>query len=157
MAYPSGSSSEEEPLDTPDPIPEAEHHNLSVHTSDMETPSTKGYIMSLLEHTQNIFRADLDILREEQTAITDWINATKEDVSSLTQHQQGTVKKSRALRPHTRLCRSDWMPWMMRDGATILDLEGSMKQSQTVNCHTSPDEYSQLSFPLSRLKLVQEK
>ncbi|CAH2274330.1 Hypothetical predicted protein [Pelobates cultripes] len=62
-------------------------------TGDRGAPATKGDIMDLMVHLRAFFRADLPLVQEEVTAVTEQIRATEEDITSLTQTQAGTSEQ----------------------------------------------------------------
>ncbi|CAH2324221.1 Hypothetical predicted protein [Pelobates cultripes] len=58
-------SSDEDPLDSPDAIPEADDPFSAVQLGDLGAPATKGDILGLLKHLRTWFRTDMALLREE--------------------------------------------------------------------------------------------
>ncbi|CAH2315581.1 Hypothetical predicted protein [Pelobates cultripes] len=80
-----GYSSEEDPLDSPDTIPEADDPFSAIQVGDLGAPATKGDILGLLKNLRTWFRTDIALLREEVTAVTDRVKATEEDISSIAQ------------------------------------------------------------------------
>ncbi|CAH2292708.1 Hypothetical predicted protein [Pelobates cultripes] len=82
-----GLSSDEDPLDSPEAIPEADDPFSAVQLGDLGAPATKGDILGLLKHLRTWFRTDMALLREEVTAVTDRVKATEEDITSMAQCQ----------------------------------------------------------------------
>ncbi|CAH2274358.1 Hypothetical predicted protein [Pelobates cultripes] len=87
---PQSSSSDEETLDAPDPIPEATDPISSLAMGDLRAPATKGDILNIL---QNLFHSDMAILQEEVTAVTGRVRIAKEDLTAMTERQQATEEK----------------------------------------------------------------
>ncbi|CAH2300452.1 Hypothetical predicted protein [Pelobates cultripes] len=92
-----GLSSEEDPLDSPDAIPEVDDPFSAIQLGDVGAPAIKGDILSLLKHLRTFFRTDIAVLREEVTAITDRVKATEEDISSMAQCQLGPTEQIQQL------------------------------------------------------------
>ncbi|CAH2248851.1 Hypothetical predicted protein [Pelobates cultripes] len=67
------SSSEEDLVDAPDAKPGAEQPVIYLQLENRGALATKGDIMNLV-----VFRADLAVVREELTAITDRVKATEQ-------------------------------------------------------------------------------
>ncbi|CAH2224664.1 Hypothetical predicted protein [Pelobates cultripes] len=88
-----GLSSEEDPLDSPDAIPEADDPFSAIQLGDLGAPATKRDILGLLKHLRTWFRTDIAMLREEVTAITDRVKATEEDISCTAQCQSGATER----------------------------------------------------------------
>ncbi|CAH2293395.1 Hypothetical predicted protein [Pelobates cultripes] len=92
-----GLSSEEDPLDSPDAIPEADDPFSTIQVGDLGAPATKGDILGLLKHLHTWFRTDIALLREEVKAVTNRVKATEEDISSIAQQQTGATEQIRQL------------------------------------------------------------
>ncbi|CAH2274428.1 Hypothetical predicted protein [Pelobates cultripes] len=92
-----GHSSEEDPLDSPDAIPEADDPFSAIQVGDLGAPATKGDILGLLKHLRTWFRTDIALLREEVMAVTDRVKATEEDISSIAQRQTSATEQIRQL------------------------------------------------------------
>ncbi|CAH2221736.1 Hypothetical predicted protein [Pelobates cultripes] len=74
---PQSSSSEEETLDAPDPIPEATDPVSSLAMGDLRAPATK----------------DMAILQEEVTAVTGRVRVAEEDITAVAERQQAMEEK----------------------------------------------------------------
>ncbi|CAH2276582.1 Hypothetical predicted protein [Pelobates cultripes] len=92
-----GLSSDVDPLDSPDAIPEADDPFSAVQLGDLGAPATKGDILGLLKHLRTWFRTDMALLREEVTAITDRVKATEEDITSMAQRQSDATERLQQL------------------------------------------------------------
>ncbi|CAH2222790.1 Hypothetical predicted protein [Pelobates cultripes] len=92
-----GLSSDEDPLDSPDAIPEADDPFSTVQLGDLGAPATKGDILGLLKHLRTWFRTDMALLREEVTAVTDRVKATEENITSMAQCQTDATERLQQL------------------------------------------------------------
>ncbi|CAH2248398.1 Hypothetical predicted protein [Pelobates cultripes] len=92
-----GLSSDEDPLDSPEAIPEVDDPFSAVQLGDLGAPATKGDILGLLKHLRTWFRTDIALLREEVTAVTDRVKATEEDITSMAQCQTDATERLQQL------------------------------------------------------------
>ncbi|CAH2219924.1 Hypothetical predicted protein [Pelobates cultripes] len=90
---PQSSSSDEETLDAPDPIPEATDPISSLAMGDLRAPATKGDILNILQNLRTLFRSDMAILQEEVTAVTGRVRVAEEDLTAMAERQQATEEK----------------------------------------------------------------
>ncbi|CAH2245516.1 Hypothetical predicted protein [Pelobates cultripes] len=63
-------SSEDELLDAPYTISETWSLNTPQSTEDLDTPATNGDILELMKNIRAFFNSDLNVVREEITAVT---------------------------------------------------------------------------------------
>ncbi|CAH2282023.1 Hypothetical predicted protein [Pelobates cultripes] len=103
-----GSSSEEDPLDAPDAIPEARDPFVTAPMGDLGAPATKGDIVNLLKNVRCLFHADMAILREDVTAVTNREESLKKTYTQSFNAKLTQAHRSRNLRPHTRHCKKGW-------------------------------------------------
>ncbi|CAH2307836.1 Hypothetical predicted protein [Pelobates cultripes] len=90
---PQSSSSEEETLDAPDPIPEATDPISSLAMGDLRAPATKGDILNILQNLRTLFHSAMAILQEEVTAVTGRVRVAEEDLTAMAERQQATEEK----------------------------------------------------------------
>ncbi|CAH2247687.1 Hypothetical predicted protein [Pelobates cultripes] len=90
---PQSSSSDEETLDVPDPIPEATDPISSLAMGDLRALATKGDILNILQNLHTLFRSDMAILQEEVTAVTGRVSVAEEDLTAMAERQQATEEK----------------------------------------------------------------
>ncbi|CAH2225401.1 Hypothetical predicted protein [Pelobates cultripes] len=66
----SSTSSDADPLNVPDAIPDPGGLNTHLSAAEFNTPATKGDILELMTNMRKFFNADLAVVREEITEIT---------------------------------------------------------------------------------------
>ncbi|CAH2302212.1 Hypothetical predicted protein [Pelobates cultripes] len=82
---PQSSSSEEEALDAPDPIPEVADPISSLPLGDLRAPTTKGDILNILQNLRTLFHSDITILQEELTGVTGRVRVAEENIAAMAQ------------------------------------------------------------------------
>ncbi|CAH2306317.1 Hypothetical predicted protein [Pelobates cultripes] len=83
---------------TLDPIQGADHPEEPLQSGDRGAATTKSDFMDLMVHICTIFHADLAVVQEELTAVTDRVKATEKEVSSLSQRHADAAEQIRLLR-----------------------------------------------------------
>ncbi|CAH2247790.1 Hypothetical predicted protein [Pelobates cultripes] len=93
----SSTSSEADPLDVPDAIPDTGCLNTHLPTAELNTRATNGDILELMRNMRRLFNADLAVVREEIMAITARVQATEGEISAIAHRQTGTAEQQAQL------------------------------------------------------------